>query len=113
MFAETPLRPIPQLLHDPLLTLTFGEGREKNLLFAAVPVEPDRGPAVTAVISLMHSGDAEVRILRGAGDGTEPPPSADGGTSLDGPPLFGVFSPLRRKKSTCRDMPECAWPPAE
>ena len=109
MFANTPLRTIPELSHDPLLTFTFGEGREKNLLFAADPVEADRGPAVTVVISLMHSGDAEVRLLRGAGGGPEPPPAADGGTSIDGPALFGVFAPLRRRKGTCRDEPSCAF----
>jgi hypothetical protein len=111
MFANTPLRPIPELSHDPLLTFTFGEGREKNLLFAADPAETDRGPAVTAVISFMHSGDAEVRLLRGAGGGTEPPPSADAGPEIDGAPLFGVFAPLRRRKGTCRDESGCEWPP--
>jgi hypothetical protein len=109
MFANTPLRPIPELSHDPLLTFTFGEGREKNLLFAADPAEADRGPAVTVVVSFMHSGDAEVRLLRGAGGATEPPPSADAGPTGDGPPLFGVFAPLRRRKGTCRDEPLCAF----
>jgi hypothetical protein len=109
MFANTPLRPIPQLSHDPLLTFTFGQGRERNLLFMADPAEADRGPAVTVVISLMHSGDAEVRLLRGAEGGTEMPPSADAGPTFDGPPLFGVFAPLRRRKGTCRDEPSCAF----
>ena len=109
MFANTPLQPIPELSHDPLLTFTFGEGREKNLLFAADPAEADRGPAVTVVVSLMHSGDAEVRLLRGAGGGTEPRPSADAGPALDGPPLFGVFAPLHRRKGTCSDEPLCVF----
>jgi hypothetical protein len=111
MFAATPLRPLPQLSHDPLLTFTFGEGREKNLLFAADPADPDRGPTVTAVISLMHSGDAEVRLLRGAGGGMEPPPSPDAGPDPGGAPLFGVFAPLRRRKGTCRDEPLCGFAP--
>jgi hypothetical protein len=111
MFANTPLRPIPELSHDPLLTFTFGEGREKNLLFAADPADPARGPAVTVIVSLMHSGEVEVRLLRGAGGGPEPPVSPDAGPNLDGPPLFGVFSPLRRRKGTCRSEPGCAFAP--
>jgi hypothetical protein len=103
LFAATALRPIPELSHDPLLMFTFGEGREKNFLFSADPVESDRGPAVTAVISLMHSGDAEVRLLRGAAGAIEVPPG------LDGPALFGVFSPLRRQEGACRTEPDCAW----
>jgi hypothetical protein len=109
MFAAAALRPIPQLSHDPLLTFTFGEGREKNFLFSVDPAEPTRGPALTAVVSLMHSGDAEVRLLRGAAGGASPSP--DGGPSVDGAPLFGVFAPLRRQVGACRDEPDCAWLP--
>jgi hypothetical protein len=111
MFDATPLRPIPELSHDPLLMFTFGEGREKNFLFAANPTESDRGPAVMTVLSLMHSGDAEVRLLRGAPGGIEPPPPPDAGPDIDGPPLFGVFAPLTRRTGACRDEPGCAWAP--
>jgi hypothetical protein len=111
MFAATPFRPIPELSHDPLLTLSFGEGREKNLLFAVDPVDPARGPAIMSVVSLLHSGEAEVRLLRGAAGGIGAPPAGDAGGPLDGPPLFGVFSPLARQKGTCREVPGCAWPP--
>jgi hypothetical protein len=104
MFAETALRPIPELSHDPLLLFSFGEGREKNFLFMADPAEPGLGPAVTAVVSLMHSGEVEVRLLRGAPAGTEPP-------GLDGPALFGVFAPLHRREGACRTEPDCAWIP--
>jgi hypothetical protein len=111
MFWETPLRPIPELSHDPLLTLNFGEGREKNLLFSVDPADPDRGPSLMTVISLMHSGEAEVRLLRGAAGGPVTSPSDDAGTGGDGPALFGVFSPLKRQKGTCRQEPGCAFPP--
>ena len=111
MFAATTLRAIPQLSHDPLLTFTFGEGREKNFLFVADPAESERGPAVTTVISLMHSGEVEVRLLRGADGGIEPPLTTDAGPGVDGPPLFGVFSPLRRQKGACRAEPDCLWMP--
>jgi hypothetical protein len=112
MFAATALRPIPQLSHDPLLTFTFGEGREKNFLFAADPADSARGPTVTAVISLMHSGDAEVRLLRGAAALGEPPPAADDcSPAIDGQALFGVFTPLRRHMGTCQAEPGCTWMP--
>jgi len=110
MFAATPLRPIPELSHDPLLTFTFGEGREKNFLFAADPADSERGPTVMAVISLMHSGDVEVRLLRGAA-AVDPSPPSDAGTGIDGPPLFGVFAPLRRQEGACRTESGCAWMP--
>jgi hypothetical protein len=110
MFLETPLRPLPELSHDPLLTFTFGEGREKNLLFAADPADTSRGPTVMAVISLMHSGNAEVRLLRGAGP-LPGSPAPDAGPAGDGPPLFGVFAPLERQMGTCRNVPGCTWMP--
>lgn len=112
MFSATPLRPIPQLSHDPLLTLNFGEGREKNLLFAVDPADPARGPSIMAFVSLLHSGDAEVRLIRGAAGGpSPPPPMGDASVPLEGPPLFGVYAPLKRQKGDCRDVPGCAWPP--
>ena len=111
MFVAAPLRVLPELSHDPLLTFTFGEGREKNLLYAATPSDPSRGPTAMAVISLMHSGDAEVRLVRGAGsaDACDPTPGPDGGPAVDGPPLFGVFAPLRRQKGACESEPDCRW----
>jgi hypothetical protein len=109
MFAATPLRPIPELSHDPLLLFAFGDGREKNYLFVADPADSTRGPSVTAVLSLMHSGDAEVRLLRGAAAGVDAPPPPDGGQTIDGAPLFGVFAPLRRQDGACATDPGCAW----
>lgn len=91
LLDATPLRAIPQLSHDPLLTLQFGEGRRRNLLYAAAPTS---GSSLLVVISLMENGDAEARLLRGA-----PPPE---GTLQPGAeePLFGVF-PLKRQKGDC------------
>jgi hypothetical protein len=105
MFDKTAMRAIPQLSHDPLLTFTFGEGREKNFLFVADPARADGGPAINVVVSLMHSGDAEVRLIRGAAGGDELP------CGLEGPALFGVFAPLQRQEGACRDEPGCAWMP--
>src|SRR5262245_12330528 len=36
-FYDTPLRPIPQIWHDPLSTLAFGQGRVRNLIYAVTP----------------------------------------------------------------------------
>lgn len=87
-FHGTPLRPIPQLWHDPLSTLAFGEGRERNLVYMATPSD---GVDVTVVLSLMREGDVEVRLLRGA-------PSAAATTTP--PSIFGVFA-LDRRAEPC------------
>jgi hypothetical protein len=96
MLDGAPLRPIPQLANDPLWTLNFGEGREKNLMYVIDPNDPLQGPSITAVLSFLHGGDAEVRLFRGA-------PSVDGGEppTGDGKELFGVFAPLHREHNQC------------
>jgi hypothetical protein len=96
LLDDTPMRPIPELFHDPLSTFNFGEGRDKNLLFAVDPTDPANGPSVLVVLSLMHAGDVEVRLMRGA-------PTADGPGAgpQGGGPLFGVFAPLTRQMGTC------------
>jgi len=95
-FASAPLRPIPELWRDPLSTLSFGEGRLRNLIYVVTATEPfndGNGDDVLAVISLMQSGDVEVRLLRGA------PPLGpnDGGA---GGNLFAIFV-LSRQKGPC------------
>jgi hypothetical protein len=93
MFGKTALRPIPQIWHDPLSTLSFGEGRLKNLIYVATS---SAGDDVFTVVSLMESGDIEVRLLRGA-----PNLPADGGVLPSfGGNLFAVFD-LRRQKGPC------------
>jgi hypothetical protein len=93
MFSRVALRPIPQLWHDPLSTFSFGEGRLKNLLYVATSTA---GDDVFAVISLMQSGNIEVRLLRGAPGLVE-----DGGSMpTSGGNLFGVFE-LTRASGPC------------
>jgi hypothetical protein len=82
-----PLRPIPQIWHDPLSTLSFGDGRTQNLVYAAAPSDAQD---VVVVVSLMQSDNIEVRLLRGA-------PESDGGT---GNALFGVFN-LEKQTGPC------------
>ena len=93
LFVDTPLRPIPQLWHDPLSTLSFGEGRTKNLVYVATPHSVE-GPETDAfiVLSLMQSGGVEVRVMRGA--------PSDTGASPSTANLFGVFT-LDREKGPC------------
>lgn len=98
-FHLVPLRPIPQIWHDPLSTLSFGEGRLKNLIYvatASAPFGDGNGEDVFVVVSLMQSGDVEVRLLRGA-----PGTAADGGpTPAAGGNLFAVFA-LSRQHGPC------------
>jgi hypothetical protein len=105
LLVNAQMRPLPELPNDPLWTLTFGEGREKNFLFAVDPTDPARGPSIMAFVSLMHSGDAEVRLIRGAPIPGAPP---DAG-SVDGESLFGVFAPLRRHDSDRPAPIECLF----
>lgn len=94
-FASAPLRPIPQIWHDPLSTLTFGDGRVQNLIYAATP--SDGGVEdVLVVLSLMKSGGIEVRLVRGA-------PKADAAVAAETatPPVFGIFNLERRTNRPC------------
>ncbi|WP_394824248.1 hypothetical protein [Pendulispora albinea] len=82
-FSATALRQIPQVWHDPLSSLSFGEGRERNLIYmAAASSDAGAGGDVTVIISLMESGDVEVRLLRG-GASASPAAAATN--------IFGVF----------------------
>lgn len=102
-FRDTPLRPIPQVWHDPLSTMAFGDGRKQNLLYVATPLAPAGDTAdVMVVLSLMDEGGLELRLMRGA-------PQADAGTVavdagavaiLQTPPMFGIFT-LDRREGTC------------
>jgi hypothetical protein len=95
-FRDTPLRPIPQIWHDPLSTLSFGEGRRQNLVYMATPlVDSGDTQDIMVVLSLMSQGGIEVRLLRGA-------PQIDSGTpaSDNATPIFGVFT-LDRQAGAC------------
>ncbi len=98
-FSSAPMRPIPQIWQDPLSTLSFGEGRLKNLVYVVGATQPfgdGAGNDVFAVVSLMQSGDVEVRLLRSA-----PGPVTDAGaTGAPATNLFAVFD-LSRQSSPC------------
>jgi hypothetical protein len=110
-FVRARLRAIPQLWHDPLSMIAFGQGRSQNLLYVARTEPQPNAPAVEAnvVVSLMQDGTVEVRIFYGAP--SEAAPSADGaaetpepvgapGGTATAPPLFGVFA-LQREEGPC------------
>ena len=98
LLVAAPLRPVAPMFQDPISTMQFGEGRRKNLFYVVDPARP--GERVNAVVSLMESGDVEVRLFRA--DAPIPPgtavPASD--PSLSTPLLFGVF-PLSRQPDPC------------
>jgi hypothetical protein len=114
LFSDAPLRAIPQVFHDQLSTLQFGEGRQRNLLYVVDPSAPGGGASVFVVLSLMESGDVEVRLLRGAGPATAVSDAADAGAAgaagsagaagqgltPGDPAIFGIF-PLERRQGEC------------
>ena len=77
LFDQAPLQVTPELFADPLSLLEFGATRDHN--FVAWVDSTCQGSAL-AVVSLMHTGDVEVRLLR-RGEPSDPP----------GPGDFGVF----------------------
>lgn len=99
LFEATSLRSVPQIWQDPLSTFNFGEGRMRNVIYAARGSASDASTAgdVMVVISFMASGDIEVRLLRGA-----PSSPGEGGAPSQAMPsnLFGVFS-LSRFSGPC------------
>jgi tetratricopeptide (TPR) repeat protein len=97
-FHASSLRSIPQIWHDPLSTLSFGDGRLKNLVYAAATSSPfgdGLGEYVMVVVSLMQSGDVEVRLIRGA-----PGLAAVDSGSPSGGNVFAVFD-LTRQTGPC------------
>jgi hypothetical protein len=92
-FSKTRLRPIPQVWHDSLSTLSFGEGRVQNLMYVVSPVSGTE-PDVMILISLMQAGSVEARLVRGA------PGAPDASAAAATPNLFAVFS-LERAAGPC------------
>jgi hypothetical protein len=89
LFQSSPLRTIPQVYHDSLSTLAFGEGHDED--FFAWTDSTCQG-TMLAVVSLLRSGDIEVRLFKPA------PLPADGGPETR--PGFALFY-LKRQKNGC------------
>ena len=95
--SKPPCAPSPSSRRS-FVDLQFRRRARPNLLYAADPSDPSHGPTIMVVLSLMHTGDAEMRLLRGA------PPSSTAASPpspSNGDPLFGLFAPLRREVGQC------------
>jgi hypothetical protein len=66
LFTKAPLEVLPQFWHDSLASLSFGEGRTKNMVYTAADAQ---GRDTTVILSLLDSGLVEVRLLRGSPQG--------------------------------------------
>ena len=91
LLDRAPLRPIAPLAHDALSRLEFGEGRERNAIFAVSPTDP-AAEGLLAIVSFQSDDAIEVRLLR---------PGAEATAGGDAPPaerrlIFGVFRLSRR-----------------
>jgi hypothetical protein len=89
LLHEAALRPIVPLAHDALSELTFGDGRDRNLIYA-VDGSAD-AESLLAVLSLRSDDQVEVRLIRAGKNG-----STDPGRK----PLFGLFV-LAREQGDC------------
>jgi hypothetical protein len=86
LFDNAPLRAIPELDHDPLSVLEFGEGRDYN--FFAWVDSTCQGTMLT-LVSLMRDDGIEVRLLKPAAM----PASA---SNAEQRPGFALFDLTRR-----------------
>lgn len=91
LFNHSPVRSIPQLDHDTLSTLTFGEGHDED--FFAWTDSTCQG-TMLAVVSLLRKGDIELRLFKPA-----PPP--DAGVPADKRPGFALFYLTRNTDDGC------------
>lgn len=90
LFESSPVRGIPQLDHDTLSTLTFGEGHDED--FFAWTDSTCQG-TMLALVSLLRKGDVELRLFKPA---ALPPPKAGPGER----PGYALFY-LQRHKEGC------------
>ena len=74
LFQDAQLRAIPQVLHDPISMLSFGDGRKHS--FFAYADSTCQG-TMLAVVSLMESGNAEVRLFKPAAAATPDSPASE------------------------------------
>ena len=88
------LRPFAPLAHDALADLEFGDGRERNLVYAVSPADP-AAEALLAVVSLRTDDTVEVRLIRPGQD-----LAADQDPPAERRQLFGVFV-LHKRQDLC------------
>jgi len=90
LFEESPMRAIPQVDHDEISTMTFGEGHDED--FFAWFDSTCQG-TMLAVVSLLRNGDVELRLFK-------PAPLPDPQATPDKRPGFAHFY-LRRNDRGC------------
>jgi hypothetical protein len=90
LFNSAPIRAIPQLYHDTLSTLSFGEGHDED--FFAFVDSTCQGTMVS-LVSLLRNGNVEVRLFK-------PAQLPDEGAGPDKRPGYAVFY-LTRRDSGC------------
>jgi hypothetical protein len=81
LFQDAPIRAIPEVDHDALSTLTFGEGHEHDFF---VWVDSTCQGTMLAVVSLLKNTQVEIRLFKPA---RLPPPNATPSEE----PGFAVF----------------------
>ncbi|HVY32355.1 MAG TPA: hypothetical protein VHB79_37720 [Polyangiaceae bacterium] len=91
LFKSSPLRGIPQLDHDTLSTLSFGEGHDDD--FFAWTDSTCQG-TMLALVSLLRKGDVELRLFKPA---ALPPPDA----GPDERPGYALFYLQRSDDEHC------------
>jgi hypothetical protein len=91
LFNSSPLRAIPQLDHDSLATLSFGEGHDED--FFAWSDSTCQG-TMLALVSLLRKGDVELRLFKPA---ALPPP----GAGPDQRPGYALFYLHRSDDKHC------------
>lgn len=94
LFDEAPLRVMPALAHDGLSRVEFGDGRERNAMFAVSPKD-EAAESMIAVVSLKSDDTVEVRLVRAG-----LPPSTTSPTPAGRRQVFGLFS-LTRQPNRC------------
>jgi hypothetical protein len=90
LFQSAPIRAIPQLYHDTLSTLSFGEGHDED--FFAYVDSTCQGTMVS-LVSLLRNGNVEVRLFK-------PARLPDEGAKPDKRPGYAVFH-LARNDEGC------------
>lgn len=85
------LRPIDPIAFDALADMEMGDGRERNLIYAASPSTPE-SEALLVIISLRTDDVVEVRLLR--------PGHVEEDATPERRPIYGLFQ-LTRRQGDC------------
>jgi hypothetical protein len=88
LFEDAQMRTIPQVYHDSLSTLSFGEGHDEDF-FAWV--DSSCQGTMLSLVSLLRNGNVEVRLFK-------PAAFADGDVGSDKRPGYALFYLTRSEK---------------